>query len=74
MGIRVAAALAGLGSALLVVLLLSPKGCTDSIPPICTSAFGYSVPGGSGWIAAAIVVGLLAFVVVLWAARRSRTP
>jgi hypothetical protein len=74
MGVRVLSVLSGVGSGLLVVLLLSPKSCTDSIPPICTSAFGYTVPGGSWWIAAALTSGLLVGWVVGAIARRSGTP
>ena len=51
--------LAGIGGALLVALLLSPKGCDDTDPPICYSAFGYSVPAGGWWIVAALSTGLL---------------
>jgi len=69
---RVLVVLAGIGSALLVVLLLSPKGCTDSIPPICYSALGYSVPGGNWWIGVALAVGLLAAWGVASVVRRGR--
>ena len=72
MSTRVLAVLAGIGSALLVVLLLSPKGCTDSLPPLCYSVLGYSVPGGSWWIAVALATGLLAAWAVASVVRRSR--
>lgn len=72
MSTRVLAALAGVGSALLVALLLSPKGCADTDPPICESAFGYSVPAGGWWIAASLAAALLVGWAVTSAGRRAR--
>jgi len=54
------AVLAGLGSGLLVVLLLLPAGGNDTNPPVCYSTFGYTVPCGSGLaFGTALLVGLI---------------
>jgi hypothetical protein len=54
------AVVAGLGSALLVVLLLLPVSGIDTNPPVCYSTFGYTVPCGVGLaFGAALVVGLI---------------
>jgi len=52
--------LAGLCSAVLVVLLLLPVSGVDTNPPVCSATFGYTVPCGSGLaFGAALIIGLM---------------
>lgn len=61
------ALLSGVGSGLLVLLLLLPVRGIDTDPPVCYAALGYSVPCGPGWaFGAAFAVGLLAAGAVTW--------
>jgi hypothetical protein len=66
--------LAGLGSGLLVLLLLLPVSGIDTNPPVCYATFDYTVPCGSGLaFGAALVVGLIVGGVTYRAlGRRSR--
>jgi hypothetical protein len=52
----VAALVAGLGSGVLVLLVLLPVSGIDTNPPVCFSTFGYTVPCGSGLASGAALV------------------
>ena len=68
------AAVAGLASGFLVLLLLLPTSGIDTNPPVCYATFGYTVPCGSGLaFGAALAVGLIVGGVTYRAlGRRSR--
>jgi hypothetical protein len=71
---KVPAVVAGVGTGLLVVLLLLPVSGIDTNPPVCYATFDYTVPCGSGLaFGAALVVGMIVGGVTYRAwGRRSR--
>lgn len=74
-GSRLIPPLAGVGGGVLTLYLLLPVSGVDTLPPVCYSALGYSVPCGAGWaFGAALAIGLLtAWAVSLVVRRRSPT-
>lgn len=72
-GSRLIPPLAGVGAGVLTLYLLLPVSGIDTLPPVCYSALGYSVPCGAGWaFGAALAIGLLtAWAVSLVVRRRS---